>query len=61
MKSVFELAKDWKFAMMLAFAFLLAGWNLAYGSKVIGYIFFILLVVPIALNIYFTKIKKKKP
>lgn len=57
MKSFGELVHDWNFAMMLAIAFLIAGMDLAYGTKIIGAVFVILLMSLIALNIWKTRKK----
>lgn len=50
MKSISELVKDPGFAVSLAFAFMIAGWNLAYGSWIIGVIFLVLIMGSIFLN-----------
>ncbi|MBN3037662.1 MAG: hypothetical protein JW834_04430 [Candidatus Diapherotrites archaeon] len=55
MKSFKELVREPRFAIMLAFAFLLAGWDLAYGSGVLGAVMVILLMAAIAANVWKTK------
>ncbi len=51
-KSFWQLLKDPKFSLAFAFALIIIGWDLAYGSKVLGYIFSFLLAVVIALNLW---------
>ena len=57
MKSFAELVRDPNFAIALAAAFLLAGWNLAYGSFWVGLLFMVLIMGSIALNVYKTRKK----
>ena len=59
MKTFRELVGEPGFAISLAIAFLLAGYNLAYGSWWIGFIFFILIMGSIALNIWKTRKQPK--
>lgn len=55
MKSFFEMVHDWQFAMMLTVAFMISGFDLAYGTKIIGAVFLIILMSLIALNIWKTR------
>ncbi|MCD4739767.1 hypothetical protein K8R43_01095 [archaeon] len=57
MKSFFEMINDWNFALALIAAFLIAGYDLAYGTKIIGTIFLFLIMGAIALNIWKTRKK----
>ncbi|MCK4328096.1 MAG: hypothetical protein KAW41_06565 [Candidatus Diapherotrites archaeon] len=59
MKSVSQLAHEPGFALALAAAFILAGWNLAYGSWWIGAIFLVLIMGSIGLNVWKTRKLKK--
>ena len=60
MKTFFELLREPGFGLALAVAFILAGWNLAYGSWVMGMILMALIMGPIGLNLWFTVYKKRK-
>ena len=55
MKTFNELVREPGFAIALAVAFLLAGYNIAYGSWWIGVIFLILIMGSIALNVWKTR------
>ncbi|MFC2174699.1 hypothetical protein ACFLQ2_02405 [archaeon] len=55
MKSFTELVRDPNFTIALAAAFILAGWNLAYGSWWIGVVFLVLIMGSIALNVWKTR------
>ncbi len=54
-KSFKQLLKDPNFAIALAIAFLLAGWNIQYGSWWVGAIFVILIMGAIILNVWKTR------
>lgn len=55
MKSFKQLLREPNFAIALAAAFIIAGWDLAYGSWWIGAIFVVLLMTAIALNVWKTR------
>jgi membrane protein implicated in regulation of membrane protease activity len=55
MKSFKELLREPQFAIALAAAFIIAGWDLAYGSWWIGAIFLVLLMLSIGLNVWKTR------
>jgi len=55
MKSFSQLVREPGFALGLAAAFLIAGWNLAYGAWWIGVLFMVLLMGTIALNVWKTR------
>ena len=55
MKSFKQLLREPNFAIALAAAFIIAGWDLAYGSWWIGAGFVVLLMGTIALNVWKTR------
>ena len=57
MKSFAELVREPNFGIGLAVAFLLAGWNLAYGSWLIGFLFLVLIMGSIGINVWKTRKK----
>ena len=57
MKTFKELVREPGFAISLAIAFLLAGYNIAYGSWWMGFIFLVLIMGSIALNVWKTRKK----
>jgi len=57
-KSFVELVREPNFAIALAIAFLLAGWDLAYGSKILGGIMMVLIMGSILANVWKTRGKK---
>jgi hypothetical protein len=59
MKSFWELVQDWNFAMALTMAFLIAGFDLAYGTKILGASFLLIIMGAIALNLWKTGRKKR--
>ncbi len=61
MKTFKELVREPQFAIALAVAFLLAGYNIAYGSWWVGFIFLLLIMGSIALNIWASKKKNTEP
>ena len=60
MKSFWELTQDWNFAMALTIAFLIAGMDLAYGTKILGALMLVIIMGSIAINIWKTRGKKKR-
>ena len=56
-KTFKQLIKEPNFAIALAVAFLLAGWNLQYGSWWVGVSFLALIMGAIAFNVYHTRNK----
>ena len=61
MKSFGELVREPNFAISLAIAFLLAGWDLAYGSKILGGVFMLLIMGSILANVWATRRHKRGP
>ena len=51
-KSFWELLKEPRFSLAFAFALMIIGWDLAYGSKFLGYLMAMLLAVVIAVNLW---------
>ncbi|MCD6414344.1 MAG: hypothetical protein J7L23_01805 [Candidatus Diapherotrites archaeon] len=58
MKSFWTLVREPKFGLFLAMAFLISGYDLAYGSKLIGAIFLALIFGSIAINLWMTRGKR---
>jgi len=54
-KSFWQLLHEPGFALMMAFALLMIGWDLAYGTKVLGFALALILAVVIAVNVWRTR------
>jgi protein-S-isoprenylcysteine O-methyltransferase Ste14 len=54
-KSFWQLLNDPMFSLGLAVSLVLVGWNLAYGSWVLGAIFTVLIFGAIAANVWKTR------
>ena len=55
MKSFWQMLHEPGFTLMMAFALLMIGWDLAYGTKVLGFAFMLILAVVIAVNVWRTR------
>ena len=55
MKSFWELVREPNFGFYLAVAFLIAGYDLAYGTKIVGALFLALIFGSVAVNLWLTR------